>query len=150
MNQLFRNYGKQNYKNKELIVILNSRHLNVNEYIKAARQYRNGIKLSKYNLIAKFDDDDYYAPGYLSESIRILFKKNANIVGKRAHYMYLSGKKLLLLRYPNMENRYAPLVQGAALLAKRNVFRRLAFRNRNRGECIKFCADSRAILIRRG
>jgi hypothetical protein len=126
MNQLFRNYGRQNYKNKELIVILNSRRLNVTEYIKAARQYRNvriyslpdrvslgnclkyGIQLSKYNLIAKFDDYDYYAPGYLSESIRILFKKNADIVGKRAHYMYLSGKKLLLLRYPNMENRYAP------------------------------------------
>jgi glycosyltransferase involved in cell wall biosynthesis len=162
MHNLFRNYGRQNCKNKELIVILNRKKLNVNEYIKAARPYRNvriyslpdrvslgnclnyGVKLARHTLIAKFDDDDYYAPNYISESIRSLFKTNADIVGKRAHYMYLNGKKLLLLRYPNRENRFVPLVQGATLLVKRTVFRKVSFRNRNRGECIWFCADTRA------
>ncbi|MNO85179.1 hypothetical protein D3C76_765440 [compost metagenome] len=58
--------------------------------------------------------------------------------------MYLSGKKLLLLRYAKMANKYVPIVQGATLLVKRHVFNRVKFSNRNRGESVKFCSDSRA------
>lgn len=162
MNTLFHNYTRQNYRNKELIVILNNNNLKVNEYIKAAKQYKNvriyrlparvslghclnyGASLSKYKLIAKFDDDDYYAPGYLTDSVRTLLKTNADIVGKRAHYMYLNEKKLLLLRYPAKANLYVPLVQGATLLVKRHVISQVGFPDQNRGECVKFCSDSLA------
>ncbi|WP_179031093.1 glycosyltransferase [Paenibacillus kribbensis] len=162
MDNLFHNYTRQNYRNKELIVILNNNRLKVNEYIKAAKQYKNvriyslpghvslghclnyGASLSKYSLIAKFDDDDYYAPGYLTDSVRTLLKTNADIVGKRAHYMYLNEKKLLLLRYPAKANQYVPLVQGATLLVKRHVLSKVDFPNKNRGECVKFCSDSLA------
>ncbi|MNI73459.1 hypothetical protein D3C73_1294700 [compost metagenome] len=72
--------------------------------------------------------------------MRIQLKTNADIVGKRAHYMYLGGKKLLLLRYPNKENQYVSLVQGATLLAKRHVFGQVKFPDLNRGECVKFCS----------
>ncbi|MEC0181337.1 glycosyltransferase [Paenibacillus peoriae] len=96
----------------------------MNEYIRAAKQYKNvriyslparvslghclnyRASLSKYKLIAKFDDDDYYTPGYLTDSVRTLLKTNTDIVGKRAHYMYLNEKKLLLLRYPAKANQY--------------------------------------------
>ncbi|NEW07327.1 glycosyltransferase family 2 protein [Paenibacillus sp. SYP-B3998] len=162
MDTLFQNYSRQNYRNKELIVILNNNNLKVNEYIKTAKQYKNvriysllehkslgyclnfGVKLSKYSLIAKFDDDDYYAPNYLTDSRRIMLKTNADIVGKRAHYMYLNGKNLLLLRYYKLANQYVSLIQGATLLVKRHVFSQVGFPNQNRGECVKFCSDSLA------
>ncbi|KWX71917.1 glycosyltransferase [Paenibacillus jilunlii] len=123
MDTLFRNYARQSYRNKELIVILNHKNLKITEYIKAARKYKNvtiyslpdetslgrclsyGVERANCSFIAKFDDDDYYAPDYLTDSMRIQRQTNADIVGKRAHYMYLSGKKLLLLRYPNKENQ---------------------------------------------
>ncbi|WP_324607970.1 glycosyltransferase family 2 protein [Paenibacillus durus] len=159
MDTLFHNYSRQKYRNKELIVILNHNNLKVSEYTEAANPYKNvriyslpahvslgnclnyGVKLSKYKLIAKFDDDDYYAPGYLTDSVRILLKTNADIAGKRADYMYLNGKKVLLRRYYNMANKQVPLVQGATLLVRRHVFSKVHFPNRNRGECVKFCAD---------
>ncbi|MGM1045709.1 MAG: glycosyltransferase [Bacillota bacterium] len=162
MDTLFHNYSRQNYKNKELIVILNNKNLKASDYINAAKPYKKiriyslpdhvslgsclnyGVKLSKYNFIAKFDDDDYYAPNYLTDSMRILLKTNADIVGKRAHYMYLSGKKLLLHRYYKMADKYVSLVQGATLLVKRHVFSQLRFPNQTRGECVKFCSDSLA------
>ena len=158
MDTLFHNYHRQNYRHKELIVILNNNHLNLNEYKKAAEKYKNvriyhqpehvslghclnyGVAISKYGLIAKFDDDDYYAPDYLADSVQTMLRTNADIVGKRAHYMYLNGKKLLLLRYRHQANQYVPLVQGATLLVKRHVFDRVSFPNRNRGESVKFCA----------
>lgn len=162
MDTLFHNYSRQNYRNKELIVILNNNNLKVREYIEAAKPYKNiriyslpghvslgsclnyGVKLSKYNFIAKFDDDDYYAPNYLIDSMRVLLKTNADIVGKRSHYMYLNGKRLLLHRYYKMADQYAPLVQGATLLVKRHVFNKVRFPNHTRGECVKFCYDSLA------
>ncbi|MNJ53717.1 putative glycosyl transferase [compost metagenome] len=161
MNTLLHNYSRQNYQNKELIIILNHKSLKINEYINAAKPYKNvriyslpnhslgsclnyGVKVARYNHIAKFDDDDYYAPGYLEDSMQILRKTNADIVGKRAHYMYLSSKKVLLHRYYNMADKYVPLVQGATLVVKRHVFSKVSFPNRNQGESVKFCSNSRA------
>lgn len=156
---LFENYRRQKFKNKELIVILNNNRLKMSDYITAAKKFQNvriyslpenrslghclnyGVRLSKYSYIAKFDDDDYYSTNYLTDSMQILRTTNADIVGKRAHYMYLSDKKLLLHRYYNMENKYVSLVQGATLLVKRHVFSRISFPNQNRGECIRFCTD---------
>ncbi|KKO53231.1 glycosyltransferase family 2 protein [Paenibacillus sp. DMB20] len=162
METLFHNYGRQNYANKELIVILNNNSLKKREYIQAAKRYKNvrifslpdhvslgrclnhGVRLSKYNYIAKFDDDDYYAPGYLADSMRLMSKTKADIVGKRAHYMYLSGKKKLVHRYYQKADQYVSMVQGATLLVKKRVFSKVRFPNQTRGECVKFCSDSLA------
>ncbi|WP_019004934.1 hypothetical protein [Cohnella laeviribosi] len=43
-----------------------------------------------------------------------------------------------------IRNRYASLVQGATLLIKRSVFDKVGFPDRNRGEYVKFCSNSRA------
>lgn len=162
LHNLFQNYGWQTYRNKELIVILNNRTMNLADYIKAAKPYKNvriyclpehvslgaclnyGVKLSRFGYIAKFDDDDYYAPDYLRDSMRTMLKTNADIVGKRAHYMYLQSKKLLLLRYADLEQRYVSMVQGATLLVKRQVFQQISFPNQTGGECVRFCTASRA------
>ncbi|WP_339818468.1 glycosyltransferase [Paenibacillus sp. FSL R7-0216] len=162
MDTLFRNYARQEHPHKELIVILNHPNLRISEYELAARRFPNvrivsvpdsvslgaclnlGVKLAKHPLIAKFDDDDYYAPRYLTDSVRILRQTKADIVGKRAHYMQLSGEPRLLFRYPAMAGRYVPLVQGATLLVRRRVFKQVRFPDRSRGECVRFCASCRA------
>ncbi|MFD2329062.1 glycosyltransferase family 2 protein [Cohnella sp. GCM10020058] len=161
MDVLLRNYGRQRHADKELILILNGEGLRLDAYAKAAAPYRNvrlvampaqlslghclnvGVRPARHPLVAKFDDDDYYGPGYLAESVRVLRKTGSDIVGKRSHYMYLAGGKLLLHRYYDRANRYVDQVQGATLLVRRQVFDRIAFRGLNRGECVKFCADAR-------
>lgn len=160
MIRLLANFNRQKYGKKELIIILNHDSLKLSAYRKAAAPYRNvrvyrlpehitlgsclnfGVQRSKYGCIAKFDDDDYYAPGYLAEAMRAMLKTGADIVGKRAHFMHLLGRRALLYRYENKANREVRLVQGATLLVNRRVFGQVRFPDRNRGECVKFCADS--------
>ena len=162
LRNLLANYTRQTYLNKELLIILNNDRLNPDDYAHAARdldqvriyrlpdQWTLGsclnfaVKKARYSLIAKFDDDDYYAPNYLTDSVRTMRKSGADVVGKRAHFMVLGSKPSLLFRYPSQRNRFVRLVQGATLLVRKHVFDQVAFPDRNRGECVKFCAACRA------
>lgn len=162
MDALLRNYGRQTYRPKELIIVLNGSKLDPDVYRQAAEPYPNvrifrlpadvslgsclnfGVRAARYGCIAKFDDDDYYAPGYLADSMQTLFRTGADVVGKRAHFLSLAGRKDLLFRYYAKSDQFVPLVQGATLLVKRHVFRHLAFPDTNRGECVTFCAGCRA------
>ncbi|WP_220701169.1 MULTISPECIES: hypothetical protein [unclassified Paenibacillus] len=72
-----------------------------------------------------------------------LKKTNADVVGKRAHFMYLEGKKLLILRNPQAENRFVKTVAGATLVIRKRVFQKgVRFSNRSLGEDVVFCRDS--------
>ncbi len=162
MKQLLDNYDRQRYPNKELIIVLNNNQMNRKKYRAQAERYPNvrvyrlpehislgrclnyGVTKARYPYIAKFDDDDYYAPRYLTNSMRTLQATKSDIVGKRAHYMYLQGKQVLLLRYGKQEQKKVSLVQGATLFGKRYVFQQVAFPDRNRGECVKFCSTCAA------
>ncbi|MCM3785354.1 glycosyltransferase [Neobacillus mesonae] len=162
MDNLIRNFIHQRYKYKELIIILNHKGLKKKNYIKAAEPYENiriyrqpehvslgsclnfGVKMAKYPYIAKFDDDDFYSPNYLIDSMLTMQKTKADIVGKRSHFVYLRNKKLVLHRYREMAERCVKEVQGATLLINRRVFQSVSFPDRSRGECVKFCTQCRA------
>ncbi|MDQ0196580.1 glycosyltransferase [Paenibacillus wynnii] len=158
---LFQNYNRQRYAKKELIIIINNNKIPLLPYQKLAEKYKNikifrkpehhslgaclnyAVKKTKYSYIAKFDDDDYYAPNYLTNSLQSFKRTNADIIGKRAHYMYLRGSKTLILRFPQDENRFVTRLPGATLIIKRDVFDHVGFPNQNVGEDDLFCMRSK-------
>lgn len=162
LDNMFDNYHRQLWKRKELIIILNNDKMKLETYKNKAAKYKNvsvfqlpeetslgkclnfAVRKAKYSYIAKFDDDDYYAPSYISESIQALQKTGADIVGKRAHFMYLKGSKVLILRNHQDENKFVSIVPGATLVIRRKVFEKVLFPDQNRGEDDKFCLKSKA------
>lgn len=162
IRNLFANYSRQRYAAKELIVIVNNDSASLQPYRrlaathKQARVYRVPAKFSlgaclnfavartRYPYIAKFDDDDYYAPYYLTDCLSAFKRTGADIVGKRTHFMYLQGSRKLLLRFPHYEHRYVDVLPGATLVVKRHVFRLVKFPNRSVGEDDQFCKRSKA------
>jgi cellulose synthase/poly-beta-1,6-N-acetylglucosamine synthase-like glycosyltransferase len=162
IHNLFDNFHRQHYPNKELIVIVHKDSIPIDMYLQMARSnsqisvYRIpekislgrclnfGVKKAKYKVVAKFDDDDYYAPLYLKDSIRTMKKTKAHVVGKKAHYMWLMGKKLLILRYPKRENDWATVLPGATLVIRKSVFKHVKFSNISRGEDDRFCRKCKA------
>src|SRR5699024_6274596 len=137
MNNVFHNYSIQTMKNKELIIILNKDEMNLDIWRNEAKKYpsvtvyqlpermmvseckNNAIPKAKYHYIAKFDDDDYYAPSYLQTSWDIFMKyPEADIVGKSSVYFYFQEQRLLCL-FPSLnENTWTDHVIDSTLAFK--------------------------------
>ncbi|UVI28373.1 glycosyltransferase [Paenibacillus spongiae] len=162
MNNVFNNYDHQQWKEKELILILNKDDMNLSEWVERAKRSQHvsvyqlpekltlgeclnyGIKKAKYDYIAKFDDDDYYAPGYLINSMKFMKRKEADLIGKKSIYMYFENKELLAVYSPGYEReRVRRGLKGATLIFKKKIFNKIKFPKINRGEDTLFVKKCR-------
>lgn len=139
------NYSRQRWKNKELIVVLNKDSMSLRKWKRRARKYRRvrvyklpqkyrlgsclnyAIRRARGGIIAKFDDDDYYGPGYLRESVRAIRRGKASIVGKHTSYIYFEEKKALMLFRPSGQNKYVKRIKGGTLVFRKRVWRKVKF-----------------------
>jgi spore maturation protein CgeB len=158
-DNIFANYQKQKYTAKELIIILNKDSLNLKEWEEKAKAYQNvtvyqlpeektlgeclnfGVGKSKYSYVSKFDDDNYYAPYFLTDLMHAFNYTDADIVGKGTYFSYLEGKRLLALRFPGYENRFVKFLSGSALIIKKEVLDRVKFINKSQGEDTAFIKE---------
>lgn len=92
-------------------------------------------------VLTKMDDDDFYAPEYLSDQLYALEYSAADVVGKQAHYMYLAGRNATLLRFPEWEHRYTRTVMGPTIMGAADVFRSNPFAPVGSGEDSRFLRD---------
>jgi hypothetical protein len=161
IHNLFRNYARQRHPIKELIIIVNSTNIPLSPYQKLSRKLPNvriyripghyslgaclnfAVAKARHRYISKFDDDDFYASYYLSDNLQTIQRTNADVVGKRAHYMYLRGSKTLILRFPHDEHRSVTRLPGATLFFKRDVSHKVHFPNQSVGEDDLFCIRSK-------
>jgi spore maturation protein CgeB len=145
MDNVFENFIRQNYTAKELIIILNKNNIDSSSWVERAKAHKNisvfsideteplgaclnlGIKKSNFNYVAKFDDDDYYGPEYLRDSMMAFQYTDADIVGKLTNYVYFTEDKLLAIQHKNREHQYVKYVNGGTLLCKKNVFNKIKF-----------------------
>jgi glycosyltransferase involved in cell wall biosynthesis len=159
---ILRNYSNQLFDKKELIIILNKSDLDLDEWKKAVKPFKNisvykkphislgeclnlGIKKAKYPFIAKFDDDDYYAPAYLTQAVETLKNSGASVVGKMSNLTYFEESNLLAIRRPNNENKYLREIHlklhhlgGGTLVWKKKLFPTIKFPDCRIGEDIIF------------
>ncbi|WP_160725434.1 glycosyltransferase [Bacillus sp. USDA818B3_A] len=151
MDNIFNNYQQQTWKEKELIIILNKDSMDIDKWLKKAKNYPNvrvyqlheqaalgdclnfGVLNSDYDIIAKFDDDDYYGPNYITNAMSVFEDQNISIVGKSSVYIYFQNKKALI-HVQGTENAIADSVAGATLMFRKNVFYYVRFEKVNRAE----------------
>ncbi|WP_129595994.1 glycosyltransferase family protein [Anaerophilus nitritogenes] len=141
------NFYRQNYKEKELIIVLNNNQMNLKEWkrktklderikifqmdeIKSLGECLNfGISQAQYSYISKFDDDNYYAPNFLEDLINGFLYTDAQIIGKHTYYAYLEKSNTIALRFPNLENQYVHFLCGAAFIMKKQVWNQIKFKD---------------------
>ena len=140
MENIFANYDRQQYEDKELIIVLNNNQLDIDEWAKEARKHNNvtvyrvdekeplgvclnhGIEKARFDYISKFDDDNYYGPAFLEDLMNAFEYTDVAIVGKNAGYMYFERGDILALNGEDKEHCYTRYVLGSAIIIKREVF----------------------------
>lgn len=142
---LLDSYLRQDYQPKELVVILNNNEMNPGHWLGEANGKHNirvmqvdqsvslgeclnmAVDQCQYPYVARFDDDDYYGPLYLSHSLRPLINLQADISGKGCRYVYFEDWRILALLSPYLENCYTNSIGGATMVMKKEIFRTLRF-----------------------
>jgi spore maturation protein CgeB len=159
MKQIFENYERQIWPNKELILILNRYDMDVRAWEMRAEVGQNisvyilpegkthedglnfAIDKSKYNFISIFGECDYYAPFFLTDLMNSFEYTDSEIVGKLSYFCYLNRLKALVLRFPEHEHRFVPFLSGSAMIMKKEVFDQVRFREGDSGFDTKFVRD---------
>lgn len=147
ISNVYKNYNNQNIKEKELIIVINKDDINFNEYYEYFSILTNvyvyvkpesttlgeclnfATTKAKFNIIAKFDDDDYYGPFYLNECINILNSDSIDVVGKIKPYYYLAKYKSLYVYNKGIENNYSETVMGSTLCFKKSILEKIQFKS---------------------
>ncbi len=86
-----------------------------------------GVRAASGRYVAKMDDDNYYAPDYLTDLVAVFSYSEAAVTGKWAHYVHLAASGATLLRFEDSEHRDVDLVQGGTILAEADTVRRVPF-----------------------
>ncbi|MBY7142191.1 glycosyltransferase family 2 protein [Virgibacillus sp. NKC19-3] len=160
MENIFHNYSIQTMRNKELIIVLNKDDMDLNIWRMEAKKYpavsvyqmpermlvsdckNDAVQKARYDHIAKFDDDDYYAPSYLQSAWTIFTKhKEADIVGKSSVYYYFPESKRLCL-FPSLtEHTWTDNVADSTLVFKKDIFSHVRFPKQKVGSDKRFQQD---------
>lgn len=153
IENIFENYCRQKWDNKELILVLNDDQLKIKYWRRKAKQYPDvrvyqlpgkdplgqclnfAVKQAKYDIIAKFDDDDYYSPYYIPQAMKVFKEKQADVVGKKTFYNYFKNKHLLGLRDSSMP------FGGGTIMFRKEVFQKVSFPLKNHAEDLTFLKE---------
>ncbi len=158
MRNIISNYLQQQYQNKELIIVLNDNQLDINQWLNFTEGLENiqiyqldesitlgeainyAIDKSSGDYIAKFDDDDYYAPMYLTDLIHCFSYTDASVVGKVSQFVYFESMQSLYLLNSGMGYNYNQ-VWGGTHVIKREVLDEIRFEHVNIAEDVYFNDD---------
>ncbi|MEY8304346.1 glycosyltransferase [Anaerosalibacter bizertensis] len=140
LNNILSNYIRQNYEKKELIIVINNNDIELEKWNKKTENIKGvkvfeldekfslgrclnfGISKSKYEYIAKFDDDDYYGPKYIVDSLKKFKTINE-----------------LTLMSGHMEEKYTNFVSGSTMIFKKEIFNKVRFSDVSIAEDVEFC-----------
>ena len=156
---IIENFHKQDFEKKELIIVINNDHIDIELWKSKTNMYKNikvfqlsqktslgkclntAVKKATYDTIAKFDDDDYYGPKYISDTIKSFENTDAKVIGKGATFVYFVEKNILAIRSPGAESKYVKFVNGSTLVFKKEIFDKVKFRDMSLAEDVYFCQD---------
>lgn len=108
--------------------------INDNTETTLGERFNHASDYAKGEYIAKMDDDDFYFANYLSDMLIPFSFGDYGLVGKKELYMYLSGSKKLIKRYPGEKHREVDFVAGPTFIFKSKIFKKFRFSPMNRGE----------------
>ncbi|MEA3510730.1 MAG: glycosyltransferase family A protein, partial [Actinomycetota bacterium] len=101
------------------------------------------------DVLAKIDDDDHYGPGFLGDAVDALRYSTAEVIGKAAHFTYVQGNDVTVLRRSDAEERFVDgSVAGGSMVFRRRIWEDVRFPIRPRRVDALFLRGARALGAR--
>jgi hypothetical protein len=101
---------------------------------------------SSGDVLAKWDDDDHYGPGYLEDAVNALRYSACGVVVKATQYVYIEARDVTMLRRPGVEDTdFSGDASGGTYVFRRRVWEDAPFPHRDRAEDIRFLASARSL-----
>lgn len=159
LENILGNYLRQNHSPRELIIVVNNDGINIEDWSRRTEGHSDikilqlgsnhtlgeclnyAVDHSGYDYVAKCDDDDYYAPKYLSDLMPLFATTGAQIVGKCSMFVYFEGSQTLAIALPGNENIPVSGVAGATMIISKQVFKQVKFTVTNFGEDSMFLQE---------
>jgi glycosyltransferase involved in cell wall biosynthesis len=158
--EAIRMFLRQDYPEKELVILddgednvadLIPRHSQI-RYLRQHRRRPVGVKRNLAceeahgEIIAHWDDDDWYSPSRLRYQVEELFASDADLCGiDRVLFLDPASRRAWEYVYPPSD---LPWVYGATLCYQKSVWRRSPFPEINIGEDTRFVANARGNRIK--
>ena len=160
VNNIFHNYKRQVFPEKEFILIINSnddiesykkkadeldikncRIFKLHPFITLGECLNHSIRKMKGSYWAKMDDDDYYGEQYLIEAHYKLVSKAADLIGKKSIHLYDEDTKTMY-DLNQSKNKFVSFVRGPTFFCHKALFSEhpnyFKFDNLNYGEDTAF------------
>lgn len=93
-----------------------------------------GVDAVSERFVAKFDDDDWYGPHHVADSLRAHRYAGAGVVGKHSYYAEMTHTGDRVLRFPANEFRYSGTLAGGTLVVDRERIGGVRFPDLSLGE----------------
>lgn len=97
-----------------------------------------GFEAAHGSVIAKIDDDDHYASGYLADAIQVMRETGAGVVGKKTYFVYLEQSDETVKMFPGNEHRRVGRMAGGTITVHRDVLAHARFSEVDLGEDGRF------------
>jgi hypothetical protein len=152
IEQALNNVTRQEWPNKELLVILHGEenfdldHIHTltsqlpypTQILPCPQTWtlgdclNTGLDHATGTYISKMDDDDHYGPHHLTDVHTALTYSNADVTGKWGNIVYLARENVTLDHQVHREESFGVHLPGATLLISRSALQRLRFNRVNR------------------
>jgi len=155
--QAIKYFLHQTYEQRELVVVDDGKrpvealcsgipgvqYIHTGARLSLGSKLNLGIQHARGSIIQKLDDDDYYAPGFLSLAV-------GNLSGSRRGSVIVAWDCFLVLLVGDPRLRFSGhgWAAGASLCFHRELWERVRFRDIPKAVDVNFIKDARARIIR--
>lgn len=149
-DHVVRAYKTQRWANKELVIVVNVDEFDapvVSDDITVLHRSSNvslgeclneGFAATQGDVIARIDDDDFYAPTYLGSVVAAMRSSGADLVGKVECFAFVESEGVMIRRFPGSAGRFVGRLTGGTISVRRATTKSLRFPESNIGEDVAY------------
>lgn len=140
-NRSLRNYSRQRYRKKEIIIILRNstemaKQIKSSYKIKVLLSHEHAsleeclykaVSNASFEYISFFNPGSYYGQEFIGDIINVFQYAKADAVGKHTYYIFAKDSKKLYMALPNNEYKFSNFINPHAMVINKSVLNRVKF-----------------------